>query len=96
MFQDKTDRNVASALMTVMLLVMLVVGAAVGRASVKEPDLRDAKIGGAGQAWAVWTECGVGSAECDAILREVNGDDDGVSFFEDGSAYRTEDAPKYK
>ena len=54
------------------------------------------EIHGAGQAWAVINECYEAPSDCDKILAEVNGDGDGVKFFEDGSAYLEKNEHKYK
>lgn len=83
-------------LVTVMALAAVaLLGATVGYLTARE-DRDEAVVFGAGQAWAVINECYEAPSDCDAILAEVNGDGDGVKFFEDGSAYLTKDEHLYK
>lgn len=92
---DKRERVTLNTVVALVVTVVAVIAYLAGRSSVERPDLREVKIGGAAEAWSVWTECGVGSAECDAALKEVNEDGDGVQYFEDGSAYKQEDGRKF-
>ena len=78
-------------------LVMIGVMGGTAAAQRDSKQARDvAVVQGAWQAWTVWNECFEAPSDCDAILAEVNGDGDGVKFFEDGSAYLTKDEHKYR
>jgi hypothetical protein len=41
--------------------------------------------------WSVMRGCEDSNEACEEVLAEVNGDGDGLQFFEDGSSYRAED-----
>lgn len=83
------------ALIVTAALALVMIGVMTGTAAAQQ-DRDEARVYGAGQAWAVINECFEAPTDCDAILAEVNGDGDGVKFFEDGSAYLTKDEHKYK
>jgi hypothetical protein len=74
-------------------MALVMIGVLAGTAAA-EQDRDEARIHGARQAWAVIDECYEAPTDCDAILAEVNGDGDGVRFFEDGSAYLVKDGRK--
>lgn len=83
------------ALLVTGALALVMIGVMAGTAAAQQ-DRDEAVVHGAGQAWAVWSECFEAPTDCDAILAEVNGDGDGVKFFEDGSAYLEKNEHKYK
>lgn len=83
------------ALIVTAALTLVMIGVMTGTAAAQQ-DTDEARVYGAGQAWAVINECFEAPTDCDAVLAEVNGDGDGVKFFEDGSAYLVKDERKYK
>lgn len=92
---DKLPASLRVALFVTAALTLVMIGVMAGTAAA-EQDRDAAVVHGAGQAWAVINECYEAPSDCDKILAEVNGDGDGVKFFEDGSAYLEKNEHKYK
>jgi hypothetical protein len=78
-------------------LALVMIGVLAGRAAAEnERDSRNDVLRGSYLTWSVINGCEDSNEACEEILAEVNGDDDGVQFFEDGSSYLTEDGRKFE
>lgn len=78
-------------------LALLIIGVLVGTAAAQQDrDPREDMMRGSYLTWSVIRGCEDSNEACEEILQEVNGDADGLLFFEDGSSYRAEDERKFK
>jgi hypothetical protein len=78
-------------------LALVMIGILAGTAAAEHGrDPRGDVMRGSYLTWSVINGCEDSNEVCEEVLAEVNGDGDGVQFFEDGSSYLTEDGRKYE